>query len=397
MMDRALVAELLAGQHDVRVLLHYADAAAAEARDRSTPIEGAYAPAYRNLAQAAKLRARANLDPFMHERLLQPPAELAQDAYQLVSSKVWSAPAACLAVQARPPRVVLVEWKRFDLPGVREATAIGWILALAEQLCAPQKPAALCVPACAGYFRALHERRYGLVFELPAHVGRYADLRRRDLHLRKPATLADLLADAAGRDAIDLGTRFRLAKLLAAAVHAAHTAGTTHKNIRASSVYFFPEESADGDGGPSKSRRKALDKPCLLDWGYVPTHIAPDAGTAVARVDPYHHPRRAKAAAGQVFLHSWDVYALGLVLLEIGLWQPLEAFMEELDDGAGPDAWRTHIMTRCVPDLRAQCGGIYESVVRKCLDLHYPGGEREVEVEKTLCWDICARLMLCNA
>lgn len=415
MMDRALISEMLAGQRDVFTLLHLCNAAADEAEDRSGPSKGFYSSSYKTLSQSAKLRARSNIDPFLKRRLIKPPTVLGREDYVLHTEAAWHGGDACLAVARGQRRVVLVEFKSYVVDGRAFKSLEDIIIKLAESLCAEDKPSEFRLLPCSGYFHDSRGGRYGFVYELPRylHLRHQDEFRQGGLGIRKPHSLQALLKQL--REPIDLGTRFVIARQLVASLYVIHACGFMHKNIRPSSILFLPAESDDRSGGPSKSRRVALGKPYIMGWGFtrpddiefVPAAPPPPSGSnqrqdqlvrrdLVVTKDKdlgiYQHPQRLKYPY-RPYKHGFDVYSLGLVLLEIGLWQSIESFVEGITDFTTED-FRGYLKERVVPDLRGQCGSIYEQVVQECLATRV---DDEEIIEKTLVWDIAGKLWECKA
>ena len=393
MMDRALIAELLAGHGSVQTLLHIHNAAADDAADRSPPAKGFFSESYSTLSQAAKLRARAHIDPFLRRRLLRPPTVLDRSDFVLHPTTTWSASnSACLATTAHlPERLVLVEFSSYIAAKRPHRRLEDSIHSLAELLTASSKPAEFRLLSCAGYFHDATNGRYGFVYDLPSYLRPSSPA--SPLSLRRPTTLHTLLH--ALRDPIDLGARFTLAKQLLATIHVIHACGFTHKNIRPSSILFLPAESSDRKG-PSKSRRVALAKPYLMGWGINTEEPDKDHEREKAI---YSHPTHLRHPA-RLYIPAFDVFALGIVLLEIGLWQSADSFAAEITDFSSEE-FRSVLRKRVVPDLRSQCGAIYEGVVQQCLGISGEEGripeEEEKEMEKMLVWDLMRGLWGCSA
>jgi hypothetical protein len=399
MMDRALLAENLADQNDVLRLLHVRNAAADEAEDDSPPARGFFAESYHTLAQAAKLRARGNIDPFLKSRLLRKPTLLEREDFALHPQLAWVGGDACLAVSnvGSARRVVLVEFKSYAIDNKPHRSLETRVHRLAELLCASDKPAEFLLPECAGYFHDSSAGRFGFVYELPPYLHlRHPDDARTPgaMSMRKPHSLMQLLKHL---EPIALGERFRLAKQLTAAVYTIHACGFVHKNIRPASVLFLPAESGDRGGGPSKSRKIDLRRPYLMGWGYTrPDELEFDADHERKVVVPrdgnagiYQHPERLRNP-NRKYRQVYDVYSLGLILLEIGLWQPIDSFVGGIKD-LTTDEFTEYLRKRAVPDLRGQCGAVYEGVVQSCL------GMREQQEEEALLWDVMGRLWGCCA
>jgi hypothetical protein len=76
----------------------------------------------------------------------------------------------------------------------------------------------------------------------------------------------------------------------------------------------------------------------------------------------YRHPN--DVTDGGVRLAAYEIYSLGLVLLEIGLWLPLSRFWKPKYNTA---TFRNRIRNQYVPKLASKCGSAYMQVVQKCL------------------------------
>ncbi|KAA8909830.1 hypothetical protein FN846DRAFT_941011 [Sphaerosporella brunnea] len=402
MMDRALLSELLADKDDVLTLLHIRNATAEDAEDDSPPSRGFFSGSYHTLAQAAKLRARGNIDPFLKRRLLRPPTILERADFALHPQLAWVGGDACLAVTntGSAKKVVLVEFKSYLIDDRAHRRLEDLVHRLAELLCAGDKPFEFRLPPCSGYFHDPSKGRFGFVYELPPYLHlRHAEEARvpAAMSMRKPHSLMQLLKHL---EPIDLGDRFRLAKQLVAAVYTIHACGFSHKNIRPASILFLPAESGDRGGGPSKSRKVALRRPYLMGWGYTrPDELEFEADHERRLIVPrdgtvgiYQHPERLKSPY-RPYKQIYDIYSLGLVLLEIGLWQSIESFVSEIKDFT-TDEFTLYLRKRVVPDLRGQCGAIYEEVVQSCLAMKV---DVEVATERVMLWDVMARLENCRA
>ncbi|KAI5855514.1 prion-inhibition and propagation-domain-containing protein [Tricharina praecox] len=392
MMDRALVAELLAGHSHVQTLLHIHNAAADDAADRSPPTKGFFSDSYMTLSQAAKLRARAHIDPFLRRRLIRPPTVLVREDFVLHPTTTWNASnSACLATTAHlPERLVLIEFSSYLVAKRPQRRLEDSIHSLAELLAASSKPAEFRLLPCSGYFHDATHGRYGFVYDLPSYLR--PSTPSSSLSLRRPTTLHSLLH--ALRDPIDLGARFTLAKQLLATLHIIHACGFTHKNIRPSSILFLAAESSDRKG-PSKSRRVALNKPFLMGWG---VNVEEPDKAHEREKDLYSHPTRLRYPA-RPYIPAFDIFALGVVLLEIGLWQSADSFAAEITDFS-TEEFRNVLRKRVVPDLRSQCGAVYEGVVQQCLGISGEEGrdlKEEREMEKMLVWDLMRGLWGCSA
>lgn len=282
-----------------------------------------------------------------------------------------------LAYESRQKRIRLIEWKSFLVDGVPSSTLKDNIHELLRIFMLDQRPADFRMLPVIGYVKDDRFSRYGIVYRLPTHMGEYnpnlaSVPTPREFSYRHPHTLASFL-DA---PILELGLRFQLAKQLANSLHLLHTAGYTHRNLRPESIVFFATESRNR-GGPS-SYRVSLTTPYLVNYGLVKPNRS---GTQ----SMYIHPRQ-YGAPTQRHLPMFDVYALGLVLLEIGLWQPLATIWRT---GYTPREFRDIVLTEVLRDVGGTCGATYRDVVKECLTMET---ENPKECAKALCWRIAGKL-----
>lgn len=77
----------------------------------------------------------------------------------------------------------------------------------------------------------------------------------------------------------------------------------------------------------------------------------------------YQHPDYLRKLPNQRFCSEYDWYSIGLVLLEIGLWQPAEDMAPKLTGKLA----RSHWLQYSTPQLRFVMGKTYQEVVEFCL------------------------------
>lgn len=114
------------------------------------------------------------------------------------------------------------------------------------------------------------------------------------------------------------------------------------RNIRSNSILFFPAKNipARGPPGPASGFPQPLgyDEPIFVGLGNARLDdIVHDVDRGASRrpkdvdLDYYQHPDKRWNPALR-YSRSHDIYSLGCVLLEIGLWKPLDAVVDVEDD-----------------------------------------------------------------
>lgn len=115
------------------------------------------------------------------------------------------------------------------------------------------------------------------------------------------------------------------------------------------------------------------------------------------KLDYYQHPAK-HANPERLYRHAYDIYSLGILLLEIGLWKRLRVDNDDSNDKNGEDHYerRRWICRRYLDDLRWSCGDTYADVVLKCLMIDCSNDEAGMATERELCAKIVADLEGCR-
>ena len=111
-------------------------------------------------------------------------------------------------------------------------------------------------------------------------------------------------------------------------------------------------------------------------------------------VNIYQHPDKVVNPANR-YRHSYDVYSLGVVLLELGLWESLKD--KRLPAGSTAYDYRSYLLEKEIPRLAGLCGSIYMKVVEECLTIQCADVEMEKHSQRKLSWDLIERLDMCKA
>ncbi|TVY48423.1 hypothetical protein LCER1_G008229 [Lachnellula cervina] len=420
------LAKMLKGEFEILRKLHLEDlkrleeASAYEAK-HSAP-DNSNAARYRDLSLAAQFSAVVKYER-PHAAFKFSMRDFRLDPAYILSSSASSSMALLFDYPVRKEhRVVLIEWID-DLDQDQERDTRIKTLMLATP-----KPGELLLPTCYGMVEDPFTRRFGLVLAPPAHI-------RSNLppilpagaisQKRMPVSLKELLdkRHPSSVHTLELGIRFKLAQKLVDAVHMMHCVGWVHKNIRSNSILFFPapNKPSSGPPGPASNYPQPLgfDEPLFVGLGsarvdneiqdpgdHYPPPVSSFGGMVVyderaktrrpkdINLDYYQHPDKRWDPSIR-YARSHDIYSLGCVLLEIGLWKPLDKLIDINDEEFERTKRNFQGLTM---RLDGMTGSIYGNVVRKCLAISTrERTESESRELSNFCSEIAASLNKCHA
>ena len=167
---------------------------------------------------------------------------------------------------------------------------------------------------CTGVYLAESESRFELQYCMP-------------LDLADPRSLRDLLTDRTVYKLHPLNHRFRLAQHLAASIVYVHSGHFVHKTIKPENILMM----TSARGSPTEQFPHVLGWPFLVgfDRSRPASVLSGRYGEGKLEDCLYQHPTRWGVVAEEAFTMLHDIYSLGVVLLEIGLWQSLVEWNEE--------------------------------------------------------------------
>ena len=163
-----------------------------------------------------------------------------------------------------------------------------------------------------------------------------------------------------------LEVRFRIAQNMAKSIGAFHADGWVHKSVRSHSVVFFKDRD---------TKKVIVDSPYLVDFEYS----RPESGSTLLLRDNndeknlYRHPEIQDVARSS-FSKNHDIYSLGVVLLEIALWQTARTILKRtgLDAGAvNAVGLQKMYIDRVKKRVAHLMGESYQSAVLACLESKY--------------------------
>ena len=267
---------------------------------------------------------------------------------------------------------VLIEWIDYDREAIEERVAhVRRMDDLARMMhSASERHPDLHSIDCVGYTDDGAQSRYGLVYRAPAPSF---------------STLHELIA---GPDlkTPDLDDRVALARTLAVALWSLHSLDWLHKSLCSANVAFFSTGAA-ATGATAESLVPDTSAPRLL--GFDASRPDLDTALSMAPKNPsiqslHRHP---SSLRGLPHCKAFDIYSLGLVLLEIGLWKVLQTYCKP---HYSADRWRDKVVLNVlVPALGSKVGKRYRDVVALCLGV---GEDLDGQEAGNLMEDIVTRL-----
>lgn len=171
-----------------------------------------------------------------------------------------------------------------------------------------------------------------------------------------------------------LGEKFRLAFVVAQFLWEFHSIGWLHENFNSHNIVFFGCQ-------PDDPQQRIIPSQDLSNPFIVGLHKSRPGGKSWYTVGPisggsfqdYQHPDYAQTGR---FKAIYDQYSLGLILLEIGFWRPLQTWSgSPACQKMNLEQFRHLLLERTVPNLGIEMGATYRNIVRFCLDAPAHSGE----------------------
>ncbi|KAL8703364.1 MAG: hypothetical protein Q9201_003449 [Fulgogasparrea decipioides] len=231
------------------------------------------------------------------------------------------------------------------------------------------------LPAIACYCARNEEgRKWGLISSAPPGM-EIAKLKNETL-----VSLSDCINYSTYTNSIAhaLNQRFVLATKIATAVLYVHCNGWVHKSLRSNTILMFERVDAKA----SRKFPQALGEPFLSGFMYARRDHDPTPkqyGQLFSEeLDVYRHPDRQGREPATRFSMCHDVYSLGVILLEIGLWRRVGIPLESASVDGVPSLEKTaqnmkESLVKRARSLRVKIGQKYQDVVMLCLNI----GENE--------------------
>jgi hypothetical protein len=207
---------------------------------------------------------------------------------------------------------------------------------------------------CLGYTDDAPSSRYGLVYKAPD---------------QSFSALSSLIMSNDHRTP-DLGDRFSLAHTLAVALWSLHSLDWLHKSLSGNNTLFFPSAFSTSATQATAAAATVADisSPYLLGFDCSRPDNLTEMSVASqnpSSIDLHRHPNSLDGIERKPYCKSYDIYSLGIVLLEIGLWKVLQAYHRPHYSAA---KFRDKVvLSVLVPGLGSKTGSLYREVVERCL------------------------------
>ncbi|OBT71304.1 hypothetical protein VF21_09945 [Pseudogymnoascus sp. 05NY08] len=212
---------------------------------------------------------------------------------------------------------------------------------------------------CINFFDDVPGKRIGFAFEFPSQS--------------VPASLNTSLISKKLKPG--LGTRTKLAYALAESLGHLHSVGWVHKSLRSENIIFLPGTAMDQS--TEIPEIAILEQPRIFGFEY--SRLDSDFSSGRPDYDIkrniYRHPQR-WGQPSETFSKIHDIYALGTMLLEIGLWESLS----QIDGGAllnpptnttiseTAEATKSRLLKHTKRRLAFYTGEKYQKIVLTCLE-----------------------------
>lgn len=219
------------------------------------------------------------------------------------------------------------------------------------------------LPSCHGYIRYSHTQ-FGLVYSLPDS----ADPNREPIPLYSllPTTSRRNLAPFGMNKRISRNTlptleeRYRPAHAIADAVFSLLSVSWVHKRLCSWNILLFRSQGGGAGAGASTID---FTRPLVVGFGVSRRETQGEATVDTRDPDsplrPWQHPDL-RGSAHVRFQPKYDVYALGLVLFEIAMWQDLPSF-------DGREDLLAHVLNHSAV-VAHRMGTTYRDAVMACLE-----------------------------
>ncbi|KAL5003398.1 hypothetical protein BDV10DRAFT_154928 [Aspergillus recurvatus] len=210
-----------------------------------------------------------------------------------------------------------------------------------------------------GYYIDRPNSRYAFVYQMPIDYFPFLQNPTDLLNDLKPKPLVSLLQMGDDFPVPSLETRFRLAYDLLMAVLQLRSQNLVHGNINSHNVLIF--QGLTNSNQNQVGLTENLRRPYLTSFAqFSGSNPSPEPLSS----SMYRHPDD-KRSVDDDAAWSYDLYSLGLVLMEIGLWTPISRLWKFKYNNS---MFKQRVESMYLKKLGPKCGSAYIHVVQLCLD-----------------------------
>jgi hypothetical protein len=301
--------------------------------------------------------------------------------------------------QAGGPKLnILIEWKYYIRSDhSSKDLALSRVERVAERLSGTGKPPAFRILDCVGWFVEESKQRCGIMFAVPPSICNRVGGRAGGVGC---VTLGDLIR---AKTRPSLEQRFRLAFLLTISLANLHMARWLHKNINAENIIFFIDRE---EGDSNWMNTIDITAPYVASFGLARPDQSFEQSEAAASsnavLKAYQHPNydtriaRQTQASDSTFQLSryqqpYDIYSLGCVLLEVGLWKSLSALGWRDRYSRDLNQWQAILVQATLDNIPYSVGPVYKDIVLSCLSVRSVNESAHADMEE-FCWNVVRKL-----
>jgi len=290
------------------------------------------------------LSQKAGLQQILKDKDSIKDMRLPRDAIVLANEKLAHMGVAVL--KSKPARK-LVEYQRFapvdGKPHKTDVESMNQLAALLKEATRAEFRAF----RCAGFFEDVGHNQWGILFDIPSGVSTAGVFSLMDAYKTQKPTL---------------GERFKLCHDLSSTLAAFHVVGWLHKSLRSDVILFFNHRTSNTTPESTKY------EPSIFGFEYArPTaKITSGYYDDIPERNIYRHPLR-QGKPQTTFQRIHDIYALGVLLLEIGLWTPVKALIGTSGMSLEPDAIARRLSQHAEVNLPVKVGNRFRDVTMRCL------------------------------
>jgi hypothetical protein len=232
-----------------------------------------------------------------------------------------------------------------DPQSVQNVERLAWLLSQQD------RPDSFRLPTCLGYIEDSREHRFGIV--LRSWSGR-------------PQSLLSRLETSD----IGISGRCMIARQIAASLLYLHAVNWLHKGLRSAGILLGEDKSSPGtDEGRVLMSGFGFSRPS--DNSFTSSGPPHDSKWSV-----YCHPAYLDTDRKSGYRKSYDIYSLGIILIEIALWKPIDQILEPLHSGRDSALGNERQDTRArildsntvIEQVRLNMDDRYAKATRACIE-----------------------------